>query len=520
MIKSLIILALIIHGYIFSQTSYKIQLDSAEYYCYKDPDKARDFLKKIPKPLHQSIAGNTAKYYQLCAVVNHVKNERSEEYYNYFLALKYARNEENYNIAGMVCTELYSNIYWDSRDHRAANKYLILAKKYYTLSHNKEGLLNVSQLKAYEKYVNKDYVSCRKMILAELKDYKAYSNKNSKVLLQGLVMLTASELQLRKFHDAYEHYAELKKLKNAPQIENTVFNGYMVSIESHLAEVYTRDNQLDSAAVYLKKLENRRIRHQMLYFTRQRYYNVQIEYCRKTGKFQESQAYADSLSRLQNEQIKRSFEGSYIVQEAISEYDNELMAKSRKNETYLILTNLIIIGLMGIFFYYFYKKKKTYQAKDFLSDNKHNLQLAVKINEMESYIKNLKADVKRISAVNDKEKQDIAIQEFYRKLHTDSSRIFNQTEHLTLINEIKSDFVTKLRNAFPTLDNQDIIICHYVYSGLLNREIATYMNQTIRSIEGRRYRISKKIGITDKGIRLADFLQQLFEGDRYTNGNA
>lgn len=521
MSKSLIILALIIHGYILSQSNYKTQLDSAEFYCYKNPDKARFFLKKIPKPLDKSIPGNLAKYYQLTALINHIKYESSQEYYNYFIALKYAREEENYDIAAMVCIELYYNIYRDSYDSRTANKYLISAKKYYTLSNNKVGLIDVSQLSAYEKYVNKDYINCRKIILAKLNNYKNYDNKNPKVFLLGLVMLTASELQLRKYHDAYKHYAKLKSLKHSPHVESTIFNAYIMGIESHLAEVYLQENKLDSTIFYLKKLESKKNGQYMFFFTKKRYYTVQAEYCRKVGKFRESKTYLDSLSILQNEQIKRNLQGSYIVQEAMLEYNHELAAKSRKNTIYILLLCMITAGLTSSFFYYhFSRKKKIYKQKDFFSDNKHTIQLALKINEMESYIKNLKIDVRKISKESDKEKQDQAIQELYRKLHTDSSRIFNQTEYLTLINEIKSDFATKLTDAFPTLDNQDIIICHYVYSGLLNKEIATYLNQTIRSVEGKRYRISKKIGLTDKGIKLADFLQQFFESDTNKNGNA
>lgn len=503
---------MLIHGYTFSQCSYKILLDSAEFYCYKNPLKAIFFLKKIPKPLDKSIAGNLAKYYQLHAIINHLHDERAEEYYNYFLSLKYARNEYSYDVAGAVCTRLCYNIYSDFHDSKAANKYLALAKKYFTLSKNKVGLLEVSQFKAYKCYVDKNYAACRDLILPRLDSYRVYNSNDSKVLFQDLLMLIQSELQLHKLKDAYRHYSQFQRLVNTLGNENIVYDEYLAEIQCHLAWMYTRDNKLDSARSYVKMLGNLETRSRMFYATRLRYYAVQIGYCQKVGNLKESRSYMDSLSMLQNEQIKKNLRGSYLVQKSVLDSNHKDGNISEKRQAYYFMLIIITLSCITAFSaFYYHQRKKSCKKRFHETDNNQNIRLAVKIKEMELYIKNLKVDIKNIYSINDKEEQGAAIRQFYRKLQIDSARLFDQTDNLLLVNQIRSDFTIKLRKSFPTLDDQDIIICHYVYTGLLNKEIATYMNQTIRSVEGKRYRISKKMGLIDKGIKLADFLQQFFQ---------
>ena len=43
--------------------------------------------------------------------------------------------------------------------------------------------------------------------------------------------------------------------------------------------------------------------------------------------------------------------------------------------------------------------------------------------------------------------------------------------------------------------------------GFSNKEIAVFLNVTIRSVESRRYRISKKINLNKKDTTLLEYLQ-------------
>ena len=46
--------------------------------------------------------------------------------------------------------------------------------------------------------------------------------------------------------------------------------------------------------------------------------------------------------------------------------------------------------------------------------------------------------------------------------------------------------------------------------GFTNKEIAVFLNTTIRSVESRRYRISKKMNLSKKDMTLLEFLQSTF----------
>jgi len=517
MSKNLIIWALLINSYVFSQSKsiYEKYIDSAVAHCNENPKLAKAFLEKIPKPLKKSIPGNLAKYYQVNAISHNNVNDRSMGFYNYFLALKYAEEEKKYDIAGMVSVELYSNIYWDSQDTATAKKYLVLAKEYYTKDHNQVKLLEVSQLYAYEKYVNKDYVGCCKIILKDLPSYRIYGKKDSYSLVFGLALLISSELQLGKYDDAYKHYSEFKKLKGSPRVEDSVFETFYVGLQTHFAQMQCKNNRLDSTVFYLNKVE--RNGKDINFSTLQRYFTVYTELYKKLGSVEKSKIYVDSLSILQNSQIKKNIQANYLINKALMEYEEQDKAESGKKIIYLILAASIIFLLVFLLFYYFRRQKKAFKEKNAFSEQNKNLeftnrQLSVKITEVESYVKNLKTDLKKISEIPDKDQQDTAIQDFYRKLHIDASQIFsNHTQQLALINQLKSGFSQQLKSHFPSLDDQDIIICHYVYSGLINKEIAVFLNSTIRGVESKRYRISKKMGLIEQNRKLSDFLRDFFD---------
>lgn len=513
--KTLIILGLLINSNIFSQSIYEKYVDSAVIYCNENPKLAKFFLKKIPKPLEKSIPGNLAKYYQVNAISSNNMNDRSMGFYNYFLALKYAEKEKKYDIAGMVSVELYSNIYWDSKDTASAKKYLALAKEYYIKDHNQVKLLEVSQLYAYEKYVNNDYTSCRNIILKDLSKYRFYGKKDSYSLLFGLALLISSELQIDKYTDAYKHYYEFKKLKGAPGVEDSVFETFYVGLQTHFAQMHCKNNQLDSTVFYLNKVE--RNNKDINFSTLQRYFTINIELYKKLGSVEKSKLYVDSLTILQNSQIKKNLQANYLINKALIEYEDQNKAESERKILYVFLIVFIIVLLIALISHYFRKQKRAFKEKNAFSQQNKSLeqtnhQLSVKINEMEFYVKNLKTDLKKISEIQEKDQQDIYIQDFYRKLHVDASQIFNNPlQQLALINQLNSEFAPKLKSHFSSLDNLDIIICHYVYSGLINKEIAVFLNTTIRSVESKRYRISKKMGLVERNLKLSDFLKQFFD---------
>jgi len=513
--KIIIVISLIISSGFLSQTTYKKYIDSAANCYSENPKLALAILDKIPRPVDESVKDNLAEYYQVRAIISNILNDRSMAFYNYFLALKYAEKEKKYGIAGMVCVELYSDIYWDSQDKVLAKKYLELAMVYYTKDNNVIKLLEVSQLYAYEKYVNKDYEGCRRMLLKDFADYRKYSKKDSYSLVFGLAMLISCELQLGNYNNAYKHYYEFKRLRNAPNpnIKNNVFESFDVGLHTLFAQMHCKNNELDSAFIYLQKVPRDGRDVNFVYL--QRYFSIYTELYTKKGDLKMTAQYIDSLSILQRNQLKKNLNASYAINKALKEHD-DLKTKDREKR-YLFYLLIVLISSLFIFLVIVYIKRKRKIAKEQESSSRagleeSNLHLTVKISEVESYLINLRQEIKEISSIVCREEQNLAIQAFYRKLNVDSSQILtNQAEQLALINQIKQDFTDTLRANFPSLDNQDLIICHYVYSGLMNKEIAVFLNTSVRAVEGKRYRISKKMGLLDQNVKLVDFLKAFFD---------
>ena len=82
--------------------------------------------------------------------------------------------------------------------------------------------------------------------------------------------------------------------------------------------------------------------------------------------------------------------------------------------------------------------------------------------------------------------------------------------HLDLVNELNIEFFKKIEEKHPQLNKSEISICYYLFMKFTNKEIAVFLNTTIRSVESRRYRISKKMNLTKKDMTLLEYLQNTF----------
>mgnify|MGYP000448140398 CR=1 FL=1 len=155
----------------------------------------------------------------------------------------------------------------------------------------------------------------------------------------------------------------------------------------------------------------------------------------------------------------------------------------------------------------FSKRKKEYS---FLQNN--NEKLRVKIKGLENYIAEIKKEVKSISTINNLNDQKMQIQELYKKIHLNSSILLEKGEnHLELINELNIDFFNAISTKHPTLNSSEIIICYYLFMEFKSKEIAAFLNTSIRSIESKRFRIASKLAIKTKNYSLVDYLKEAFK---------
>ena len=72
---------------------------------------------------------------------------------------------------------------------------------------------------------------------------------------------------------------------------------------------------------------------------------------------------------------------------------------------------------------------------------------------------------------------------------------------------VHHDFFKRLEEAYPDLNNKDKLLCAYIKMNLLSKEIAPLMNISLRGVEISRYRLRKKLNLSE-GENLVEFLQK------------
>ncbi|HYC84627.1 MAG TPA: triple tyrosine motif-containing protein, partial [Chryseosolibacter sp.] len=86
-------------------------------------------------------------------------------------------------------------------------------------------------------------------------------------------------------------------------------------------------------------------------------------------------------------------------------------------------------------------------------------------------------------------------------------------EHLRVFEanfeRVHHHFFAQLRSNFPDLSPKELQLCAFVKMNLTNKEIASILNLSVRGIETARYRLRKRLGISQEED-MAEFLEKLY----------
>lgn len=120
----------------------------------------------------------------------------------------------------------------------------------------------------------------------------------------------------------------------------------------------------------------------------------------------------------------------------------------------------------------------------------------------------IKKEIDAIAATSDSDKTNSALGTLSQKLERHTQDDADWVAFEKHFNLLHSDFFHRLREAYPQLSISELKMCAYLKMGLSNKEMAQQLNLSVRGIETRRYRLSKKLDASEKG-RLKAFLQSL-----------
>lgn len=505
-----------ISNFAFSQDDneyYKL-LDSANFHINQSSEKALSFLQAIPIPVEKNIPGRVADFYSLRAIIHDEYNEFTKYHQCVILAIKYAEIEKNYCVGGEASIGLFSNLYFIEKD-KTALKYLEKAKMFFEKCDYEYGLLDVEQVEAYAKLLDQNYNESNDMIMSKLDVYKNIK-EDPYYHMFALYMLTLNHIGLNNFENAHKYFNAFKKIETDPLTIEFNFLSFEGALNHSFAEAFFKEKIIDSTQYYLKKTT--KSLNYLAVGSLKEYYRLNADLSKYLGNIDKSKIYLDSLMLLQKQMFDKTIEASFEVNHSLEEAESKLMEQNEKVSFNSFLAGFLVVVLLllSLFSFSYYKKQKrklqvsNHEVKDNLSILKtNNKQLSTKVYGLEEYINNLKIEVKQISRTESIELQREKIKDLYKNLHINSSTLLDKNEnHLELVNDLNVEFFKKIKEEHPELNKSEIIICYYLFMGFTNKEIAVFLNATIRSVESRRYRISKKMNLSIKNIPLLDFLQK------------
>ncbi len=502
----------------FSQAeeNYYRFLDSADVHIDTNTKTAELFLDSIPKPIEEFISGRLSEYYAIKVLIHDDYQEYSKLHHCNVLALKYAELEGAHCIAGQACIDLFSDKYFINSD-TTAYKYLEEAKLHLEKCETPHSLVQVEQTYAYAKYLDGDAKESNSLILPKLNVYKAIK-KDAYYYMFALHMLACNFIYLEDIDIAHKHYNQFKTLENDTTITKYNYYSFKAGIDMTFAYHYYDKKQNDSLNSYLDS--SMKLKEFMSQDVLKEYFVFMTDIYKDSGEVESYRAYVDSIARLEKRAYEATVDASFEISNTIFEAKDiakQEHEKKIRNRNLVIILFILLTGLSLLYFVIYRKQKRKEKSFKRSSEDlnylkSNNEQLAIKVHGLEEYINSIKDEVRSISKIDGLENQKAKIRELYKKLHINSATVLDKSDgHLDLLNNLNTKFFTKINTVYPQLSKSEVILCYYVLIGFTNKEMALFLNTSVRSVESKRYRISKKMNFDKDNFTLLEHLQNAFK---------
>jgi len=134
-----------------------------------------------------------------------------------------------------------------------------------------------------------------------------------------------------------------------------------------------------------------------------------------------------------------------------------------------------------------------------------NVLSLMKKNEMLSVISDKLVAIKNQAA---KEETREAINQISKEIQKISDREILEEFELRF-KQVHSDFYSKLLQRYPDLTPNEQRLCAFLRLNMSTKEISELTGQQVSTLETARYRLRKKLGITNSSINLVTFLSKI-----------
>lgn len=222
---------------------------------------------------------------------------------------------------------------------------------------------------------------------------------------------------------------------------------------------------------------------------------------------------SDSLRKLQNQKELFRLEYQYSKEKALKEQ------KIKQLKFYFILTFIILCLIFALIIFSLTYSRQKIKTKNAIlekekaeSDLKHkskelsiNLLALLNKNEMLAQISGKLNELVSPSTQSD-------LRDSIIKLNRDIKKETNAKlwEEFSLqFKETNSEFYDKLLNLYPDLTQSELKLCAYLRLNMSTKEISELTGQRPETINKSRYRLRKKLKITNSDSNLVSFLSQI-----------
>lgn len=422
-----------------------------------------------------------------------------QNYLNSFIyfnkSLDEAIKQKKYSKAGRIHSDL-SNIFLDLNDTISFNKHYKLSISFYEKAKDRDGVLDVIQGRAFFETDHGNYKKSIALLKKHQNEFK--QSPDSLLYLVSNYLLLDNYLQIDKKQEAFKHFDTIKSITVNT---NADYDYYKNASYMQIADYFFNKNNLDSTNYFLNKFDKSEVEFDS--FITIEYYKLLSDFYKKYGNIEMYQKTNDVILSLQQKVILDNSK-SEISNEQERVKINDYINENKKNNYKVYVFLFISLVLFAIVAFYSSRKllklkKKTKKIVEHLPDAYSLLEekekLRIVLNEKNKKLKNFKEEIKSISKVSDSSSQRDKIKSLSKNIILEYSKTDNvesQFEELKLVNQL---FFDNLESTFPGLNKIDKIVCFYIHIDFKNKEIAEFLNTSIRSIEGRRYRITKKMSI-------------------------
>ncbi len=348
--------------------------------------------------------------------------------------------------------------------------------------------------------------------------------KNLDTVSRSITLMSIGNIYLEKKLNpklAIEYYQ-----KSIAILKNNQNKNLLCCIYQNIAESYIDLKQYDYALHYNEKseklleIENDNELKATLYLFYSKIFEGKNNIKLALKNYKLYQEYQRQVDKSKNSLLVENLEITYqLKNEEIQNKIKEQKIKILKTEKALAKTKiyllLLLILTISISLYFIIKKQKIKITKLYHKVLQSKEKLEYTENKTEKIILNIHHNndfIKRFTKRLREIINDINDDKIKKNLNTlifelQDIKLPNKKNE-ELIEDISSTFIYNLEKTHPTLTEEEKKICILIFLNYKNKEIATSLNLSIRSIENCRYRIRKKIKL-ETSTNLYEYFQGL-----------